>query len=377
MKKILLPVVNLALGSLLITSCRGAATPIATSALPIPPTSTRPAPTASPTFTATVVPSATLTSKLPISPEASAYLEAALDIMQNNSLHRQSVDWEALGTRAFKMAAHAQTPADTYDSIRYALSLLGDNHSFFRTPEEVAQVEQMTVNDSPAPRGKLLLGKLGFIAIAKFGSGNPQVDNKYATTVQQLIRNLDAQEPCGWIVDLRENTGGNMGGMLAGIGPILGEGDVGAFVDADGRKQIWSYQDGQARVDGIAYTQVNGPAYQLKESFPPVAVLTGMKTASAGEAIVVAFRGRANTRSFGLYTAGVPTANQGFILSDGAMIILTTAVYADRTGQTYGDRIDPDEVVDVAWKLTIIMEEIIPQPAIDWLMSQPACAGQK
>jgi len=72
----------------------------------------------------------------------------------------------------------------------------------------------------------------------------------------------------------------------------------------------------------------------------------------------------------------VPTANQGFPLSDGAWIALTTAFYADRTRQIYEDRIDPDERVDVAWELTVIGEEIIPQPAIDWLMSQPACMAQ-
>jgi carboxyl-terminal processing protease len=101
--------------------------------------------------------------------------------------------------------------------------------------------------------------------------------------------------------------------------------------------------------------------------------LTGMKTASAGEAIVVAFRGRPDTRSFGLYTAGVPTGNEGFTLSDGAVIALTVGVNADRTGQTYDDRIYPDEWVDEVQKLTIIIDEIIPQPAIDWLLSQPAC----
>jgi hypothetical protein len=57
------------------------------------------------------------------------------------------------------------------------------------------------------------------------------------------------------------------------------------------------------------------------------------------------------------------------------MIVLTTAVFADRTGQTYGDRIYPDEVVDDVRKFTFLMEEAIPQPAIDWLMSQPSCSA--
>ena len=334
---------------------------------------TTPAAAANPTPPAVVTPIPDL---LPISPAASAYLEEALDIIQNNSLHRHSIDWEALRTIAFKMAEHAQTPADTYGVIRYALRQLGDHHSHFLTPDEYAQLEQTTMSESPPPRGKLMLGKLGYIVIEGFASGNPTEVSKYATTVQQLIRDLDAQNPCGWIVDLRVNEGGNMWPMLAGIGPILGEGEVGAYVDADGRKEIWSYEDGQALAEGHMIARINGPAYQLKAASPPVAVLTGIYNGSAGEAIVVAFRGRPNTRSFGLYTAGNSTSNALVPLSDGAVIALTVAVYADRTGQTYGDRIYPDELVDDVRKFTFLMDEAIPQPAIDWLLSQPECAGQ-
>lgn len=366
MRKIL---VLLTVLSLLVTGCGSTTAPIATSP-PLTATSTIPAPTSTRTVTATPVPSATATPELPISADASTYLEEALDIMQNNSLHRDSVDWEALRKSSFKIAEHAQTPADTYRAIRYALNELGDHHSHLLTPEEATQRQQLTLKDIPQPRAKLLLDKLGFVAIGGFAG---REGDKYATAVQQLIRDIDTQEPCGWIVDLRENDGGGIGPMVAGLGPLLGEGEIGGSVNVDGSKEIWSYQAGRALADDQVFTQVQGPAYKLKASSPPVAVLTGMKTASAGEAIVVAFRGRPNTRSFGLYTYGVPTGNEGFTLSDGAVIALTVAVFADRTGQTYEDRIYPDELVDVAWKLTIIMDEIIPQPAIDWLMSQPAC----
>jgi len=370
MRKIL---VLLALVGLLVTGCGGTQAPILASPLPIA-SSTISASTFTPTLTATPVPTASATPELlPISVEAAAYLEDALDIMQQKSLHRDRIDWGTLRKSAFKIAEHAQTPADTYGAIRYALAELGDHHSHFLTPEEHTQRGQLTLKEIPAPRGKLLLGKLGFVAIEEFAG---REGDEYATAAQQLIREIDTQQPCGWIVDLRENEGGGIGPMLAGLGPILGEGQVGASVDVDGNKQIWSYQDGQASAAGEIFAQVHGPAYELKAASPPVAVLTGMKTASAGEAIVVAFRGRPNTRSFGLYTAGVPTGNAGFILNDGAMIALTVAVFADRTGQTYDDRIYPDEWVDEVQKLTIIMDEIIPKPAIDWLMSQPACSMQ-
>ena len=56
------------------------------------------------------------------------------------------------------------------------------------------------------------------------------------------------------------------------------------------------------------------------------------------------------------------------------MLILTTAFFADRTGQTYVSGVNPDVKVDGDEQMSIIMDEAIPQPAIDWLLAQPACA---
>lgn len=55
----------------------------------------------------------------------------------------------------------------------------------------------------------------------------------------------------------------------------------------------------------------------------------------------------------------------------------TTAALADRIGQTYGDRIYPDELVDGVRKFAFLVDEAIPQRAIDWLMSQPACLEKR
>jgi hypothetical protein len=52
-------------------------------------------------------------------------------------------------------------------------------------------------------------------------------------------------------------------------------------------------------------------------------VLTGPLTAHAGEAIVVAFAGRARTRRFGEGTSGVTTSNTQIPLADGALLVLT------------------------------------------------------
>ena len=96
-------------------------------------------------------------------------------------------------------------------------------------------------------------------------------------------------------------------GAFNGIGPLLGEGEVGGFTSG-GDLNPWSYRDGKAAVAGQTAAQAKTP-YRTKAPQPYVAVLTSRQTASSGEAIVVAFRGRANTRFFGAATRGLPTAN--------------------------------------------------------------------
>lgn len=153
-----------------------------------------------------------------------------------------------------------------------------------------------------------------------------------------------------------------MGPMLVGIGPVLGEGVAGYFVEPDGTRREWGHTDGAAVLDGIPTLEVEAP-YTLRRPATRIAVLTDEATVSSGEAIVVAFRGHAGTRSFGRPTCGRSSANDAFRLRNGALFILTVGLMADREGNVYGGRIEPDERVDGA--------EVV-QRAIDWLMSPAA-----
>ena len=80
--------------------------------------------------------------------------------------------------------------------------------------------------------------------------------------------------------------------MLVAIGPLAGEGKLGAFV-SDGPGADWSYDAtlGMATSQSYELAKVAKP-HPLRADLP-VAVLTGPLTAGAGEALVVAFAGRA------------------------------------------------------------------------------------
>jgi C-terminal processing protease CtpA/Prc len=72
-------------------------------------------------------------------------------------------------------------------------------------------------------------------------------------------------------------------------------------------------------------------------------VLLGPKTGSSGEMMAIAFAGRPATRSFGQPTAGFATANSTVVLSDGAVLAVTSAYVEDRLGRRYEGAMTPDE----------------------------------
>jgi hypothetical protein len=325
-------------------------------------------PTPIPTLTQTPTKRPTLTPEA-LSEEANAYLEEALNIMEGYSIVKYNVDWDELRSLAYIAAGGAIKPRDTHAAISFILGKLGDGHSSFVKPSVANRLKAELNLDNTEPIGKIIDDKFGYILIPGFTGGFNDLDNianDFATEIQKLIQEVDQKNPCAWIVDLRENDGGNMWPMLAGIGPILGEGCVGSFVDPDGEKTQWCYEDGVAYEGGEIAAKVNRTAYETMENGLPVAVLTSNITASSGEAMVVAFRGRPNTQSFGYQTAGLSTWRRLFEMSDGAWIVLTVSTFADRTGQLYGDKIAPDVKTE-------IMDEI-PMEVQEWLLEQPSCS---
>lgn len=317
---------------------------------------------------------------------ADAYLTTVLDTMQRRSVRRHEIDWPSFRHTTRTLAEGARTTRDTYVAIRDAVDRLGDRHSRFLAPEEVGadiagegvRIGRSVSPGAPrsaVPTGRRLTPEIAFVDVQTFNSlGRPlAVVTEHVDQYHALLAALDSPLICGWVVDLRFNAGGSMWPMLAGIGPILGPGVAGFFVDPDGETTTWFYQDGGAGLIEVGVFARGTGSYELLTPHPPVAVLTGPNTASAGEAVATAFRGRSDTRSFGTGTFGVSTANRGFFQSDGALLLLSATTFADRTGTLYGGVLEPDSTV--AGLATQIPEsDLTLAVAMDWLRDHPACA---
>lgn len=286
---------------------------------------------------------------------ARAYLDAALALIEREAYFSPRVDWPRLRAELESFAAGAVTPGDTHAAIAYALEALGDGHSHFVSPQLGRELASAG-GDEPAPGIEARsMGRVGYLRVPGFRSTNPARGADFADTLRGHLERQAAAGACGWIIDLRANTGGNMYPMVQGLSGLLGGETLGYFV---GREQ---------RVAWTARTGDNGLHALDGGATAPVALLQGPRTASSGEATLLSFHGRANTRSFGEPTWGLSTANQAFPLDDGAAIALTTALMADRDGKPHGGKIQPDEVVPG--------DEAAETAARRWLESQPACAG--
>jgi C-terminal processing protease CtpA/Prc len=178
-------------------------------------------------------------------------------------------------------------------------------------------------------------------------TGDPE-NSRYVRSAYDAIRGVSTAATCGWVVELRRNTGGSLPPMLQAVAPILGDGKAVGYRDRNGTTRWFAIENGTLAGMGPAVA-VTGRPPRLRRLRPPVAVLTSRLTGSSGEGVVMAFHGRPDSRSLGEPTAGVPTGNAGYPLSDRAELYLTEGIGVDRAGATYQARIQPDRPVATDW----------------------------
>ncbi len=306
-----------------------------------------------------------------------AYLYEVLDVVKAKAYFANRVDFTAWHDRIAESASG--TPLSYYDMLRLVGQILvdlGDGHSSRLSPGEFSRLQtnmdESTLNTNP-PTGKMLAGGVGYLTIPAVvaGAGSGAYDS-YVTSAHRFLQ----QRACGWVIDLRGDSGGSVPPMMAAVAPLLGPGTFLGYVNRD--RAVFGYQTSDSAVTTISDTHLDpsprptsGSATQLNSA--PVAVLTDGNTASAAEGVVVAFIGRGLTRSFGGPTFGVPTGNSAIPLSDGSGLNLTTAVSIDRLGGTHVGPIAPDVAVDAS---TAGTDDPAVTAASAWLGQESACREQ-
>lgn len=288
-----------------------------------------------------------------------------------------------VGDRIEQVNGHPPIPYDQIDAYppcnAKAIDTSTSEQLILDRNGEFVQIEveriQFTAGMDPyiPPQGKRIGeggGGIGYLELTLETGTHLQ----YPTDVQNLMRNHDRTPVCGWILDLRRNPGGDIWSYIAAVGPILGEGDLGGFEYLDGRRETWSYRNGEVLWNNEYRdeSEIDGSIYKPKR-VTPVALLISPATQAAGELLLVAFQGRPDIRSFGEPTRGLPTLITHTTLSDGSQLFVSGANSFDRNGTIYNNPIHPDVLVKTDWSKFGTEQDPVVQEARDWLHSQSSC----
>lgn len=263
------------------------------------------------------------------------YATYVLDLIEVYGIYADKPEFAQARKDAEVKVKDAKTVKDTYSVLNDVARVAGGKHSSFRPPEDnISGTKDNTELPKVTAADGIVTAKLPSLA------GGP-IGQEYADTAAKgLVDNMP--NSCGAIIDLRDNDGGDMGPMLAGVSSLLPDGTVMQFKNR--------YTTTDVKIDGSSVTgggTNTTAASKGKFTDKPVAILTNKDTASSAEATVLSFRGLSNARTFGQPTAGFTSANVPIEMPDGASLVITMAKDVARTGEEFAEEpINPDVTTD-------------------------------
>ncbi len=299
-------------------------------------------------------------------PSPEEYGQNALSAMNAYGLYARGEAWQNAYAEARKALKGVSSYQDTRPILEKALSVAGGKHSFMAWNDEPLEGEDQTEtpeDDEPEEEaeeeaielpGVCMQGDVLVLTLPPF-SGTAEEGQRYADV---LAGALTGNGFSGVIVDLSQNTGGDMGPMLAGLSPLLPDGDVLFFEFQNGSAIPVTLKAGKVEGGGSPTAIQSGSA----KVDCPVAVISGQNTGSSGEAMLLALKNCAVVKTFGQPSAGYASVNMTRRLYDGSSMMLTSALFKTPDGTVYPEEpIDPD--VQAAEPYA---------PALEWLAQAAA-----
>jgi hypothetical protein len=264
--------------------------------------------------------------------------QALVATMRARYYRTGEVDWEAI-ERALSAMPSPPADVDPLPTVaRFVLSRLpGNTHSSI-VPRSWTKSGAI---DEAFPECGLTAG-WGIVRLPGFSAIDGPAPARYAAAAHDCLMRAPADTP--WVVDLRDNRGGNMYPMIGGIAPLLPAGKLYAFVDGHGAQasRISVGSAGVAEQDQV----VGGPTPDVGlRASAPVIVVFGPRCASSCEQVANALAARARTLFVGEPTAGFTSVNEWHPLNDDYVLALTESLTADPCGRVIRDRLTPDVAI--------------------------------
>lgn len=267
-----------------------------------------------------------------------AYMADALREIRATGLFSSTVGWDEVDREAQAVLDAADRYADTHTFLATVLQRAGGRHSHLSAPPASDRSRQRNVRlttalGPPIPTGHLITvttldqasAAVAYLRLPRLPEGRE--NTRYLAGGTTVMSSLMTARPCGWIVDLRANIGGGMWPMLAVAAPLLPDAVLGHFLQPEDRVQTWSADRGRIKLG--RKTMARSRTRRPPDDHSPIAVLTSSHTASAGEAVALAFRAQPRASLIGSPTAGMTTGNRTHVLRDGTRLHISTAHFTD------------------------------------------------
>lgn len=287
-----------------------------------------------------------------LSSDEKQFYKNLITTFRENSIEKEKIDWKEFERKVLEKALIRRDSA-----IILALDLNGNLHTFYKTKERnlyqsnrIARTDSVFTEICNNIDFKAELPEIGYIEVPGFATdpSNPEGSKlraeKYINKIIDSIKSIDQRKLNGWIIDLRNNTGGNMWPMLTALIPFYPNSTLGYFI-SDQMDVSWSKSNGQIWYNEFSQTNkyLSEPIfYKLQNKKLKIAVLIGPRTSSSGEAVAISTKSIKTSKLFGSKTSGFSTANRPIKIAEGEYLVITTSVDADCNKKEYWGGISPD-----------------------------------
>lgn len=301
---------------------------------------------------------------------------------KETSLFTKQVNWEDVNNEFIKLTNGKESNEELKDGLQYLINSLGDKHGVFRSTidhsiivsyrgktthaeavdKRDSEFVNTVINDISVKFSyQLLENGIGYLKVVGIGPGDVKTQASFIRNGLLALKKDGVEK---WIVDLRSNGGGNVEPMISGLAPLIGEGFIGGGINNNEDIRPFKIENGQF----YNYNRLTCSMDDLPKIVPTekVAVLLSRYTASSGEMLAIAFKGRKNTKFIGEATAGYTTGNGYDKVNDNLVMVISQDVFIDRNKVIYNDKVEVDEYIEFQHQVSINEDHQINR-AMAWL----------
>lgn len=168
-----------------------------------------------------------------------SFFEQTFNVIESESLLRDSINWTDLKETVEDSIKYFKSNDDAYKAIAYTIKLINDGHSIFipaqnLNTESIYNPLLIDTLKIPMIANEVIDGRVGYIKLTGF-FGNDSLSSLYVSQIRKRLVALDSSSNLdGWIIDLRNNTGGKLTNEPLGLAPLFSQPLIGIALDNKG-----------------------------------------------------------------------------------------------------------------------------------------------